>query len=116
MLGQLDMRAERDPATNILRRVPKYVFQTQDQETRNVYRAQRRPTKRGHGVPGELPILAYLSPNNGRMQYLTLGQREACVQGRLPDAPTCPNPPRFRDLPPEAFEVLRTYRRGPGSQ
>jgi len=88
----------RDPTTNKLLEVQKMVYKTLDQERREKYRRSGHLTQRGHAFENELPILAYVSAK-GKVVYLSVAQRQACMEGRLPSAPTCPSPPFFRQLP-----------------
>jgi hypothetical protein len=89
--------SRRNPITRQLSTVEKNVFRTIDQEKRDALARYGARTVRGHGGPNELPVLAYISPS-GRMNYLNKAQRLACLENRLPNAPTCPNPPTYQEL------------------
>lgn len=90
--------SRRNPITRQLSTVQKNVYRTIDQEKRDRLAQYGARTVRGHGGPNELPVLAYVS-SSGRVNYLNKAQRLACLQGILPNAPTCPNPPTWADLP-----------------
>lgn len=83
--------------TGRLEEVPKLVYRTQFQQVRDEASRAGIQTARGHGLLREPPILAYVN-QNGKVVYLSKQDRVRCMEGKLPNAPTCPNPPYGNNL------------------